>query len=98
MPSVDHSTPVICMGKAIYNMPGLTFQGRLADFWPQSQAHRPDAALHTRFRNYVTLHTQINGNFYIPLQGGDLAGLHTQPADLSVSASASASTPTAQGH
>jgi capsular polysaccharide export protein len=70
-----HGTPVVTMGKAVYNMQGLTCQDGLEAFWVNPQAYRPDALLHAKFRNYVTTHTQINGNFYVELPGSDAAGL-----------------------
>jgi len=57
-----HSRPTIALGKAIYDMPGLTFQGHLDDFWNNAEA--PDAELFQGFRNVVIYGTQINGGFY----------------------------------
>ncbi|MDM9557764.1 capsule biosynthesis protein [Bordetella petrii] len=57
-----HSRPTIALANAIYNMPGLTFQGSLDDFW--LSAEPPDPALFTDFRNVVIHTTQLNGGFY----------------------------------
>lgn len=57
-----HNSPVITLGKAIYNIEGLTFQGCLDDFW--IQAKPPDRVLFESFKNTVIHYTQINGNFY----------------------------------
>lgn len=57
-----HGRPLIALGKAIYDMPGLTFQGHLDDFWRYTR--RPDASLFRAFRNTVIHTTQINGGFY----------------------------------
>jgi capsular polysaccharide export protein len=46
----------------IYNLPGLTFQGSLDDFWRERPV--PDAELFRRFRNTVIHTTQVNGGFY----------------------------------
>lgn len=57
-----YNGPVIALGKAIYDMAGLTFQGTLNDFW--TQASPPDKALFNAFRSSVIETTQINGGFY----------------------------------
>lgn len=54
--------PVITLGTALYNMPGLTFQGPLDAFW--TDAAPPDAELFRRYRNTVIHATQLNGGFY----------------------------------
>lgn len=73
--ALHHHTPVITLGKAIYNLPGLTFQGGLHRFWNEAPSQPPDLALYWKFRNYVVDHTQLNGSFYKPLPGGDASGL-----------------------
>ncbi|KAF1017864.1 MAG: capsular biosynthesis protein [Burkholderia sp.] len=60
--ALHHKRPLIALGAAIYNMPGLTWQGRLDDFWHQSEL--PDMTLYHAFLDYVMHHTQINGDFY----------------------------------
>ena len=57
-----HGCPVIALGEAIYDLPGLTFQGTLDEFWHGGQA--PDPSLFRDFRNTVIHTTQINGAFY----------------------------------
>lgn len=58
--------PVITLGKALYNLPGLTFQGQLDDFW--QQAAQPQSAADSRLLAAVirVLHdcTQLNGSLY----------------------------------
>ena len=49
------------LGTAIYNMPGLTFQGPLDAFW--KDAAPPDAGLFRRYRNTVIWATQANGGY-----------------------------------
>lgn len=56
------SRPAMVLGKAVYNLPGLTFQGPLDDFWRETPA--PDAELFRLFRNTVIHTTQIHGGFY----------------------------------
>ena len=57
-----HNKPLIVLGRALYDMPGLTFQGGMAQFWT---AHtRVDRVLWRRFRAYLITQTQLNGAFY----------------------------------
>ncbi|VBB11602.1 Capsule polysaccharide biosynthesis protein [Burkholderia stabilis] len=60
--AVHHRRPLVALGTAIYSMPGLTWQGSLADFW--TEADSPDMNLYQAFLDYVMHHTQINGDFY----------------------------------
>ena len=57
-----HNCPVIALGSAIYDMPGLTFQDGLAAFWKNGEA--PDRQLFRDFRNTVIYATQVNGGLY----------------------------------
>lgn len=60
--ALDRGRPVVTLGAAVFDVPGLTFQGSLADFW--QDPGRPDAGLLEAYRR-VVLHTcLINGNFY----------------------------------
>lgn len=65
--SIFHGTPVKVLGEAIYDMPGLTSQVPLDDFWHTAQG--PDRDLYRRFSNYLIANTQLNGNFYKRLPG-----------------------------
>lgn len=57
-----HGKPVIALGRAIYNLPRLTFQGELKDFW---RAPTPvDHAYYWCFRAFLIHHSQLNGSFY----------------------------------
>lgn len=49
--SLAAGVPTIALGKAIYNMPRITHQGRLDDFWVRPQA--PDAAVFDAFRRVL---------------------------------------------
>lgn len=60
--SIHHGIPVKVMGKAIYDLPGLTNQAPLAHFWKHPEA--PNKRFYQRFRAYLIANTQINGNFY----------------------------------
>lgn len=60
--SLHHGTPVKVLGEALYDLPGLTSQASLDDFW---RSPGPvDKALYRHFRSYLLTKTQINGNFY----------------------------------
>jgi capsular polysaccharide export protein len=60
--SLGLNCPTIALSDPIYNLPGLTFQGGLDNFWRERPL--PDAELFRRFRNTVIHTTQINGGFY----------------------------------
>lgn len=54
--------PTIALSDPIYNLPGLTFQGELNEFWQHGDP--PDAELFHSFRWTVIHTTQVNGGFY----------------------------------
>ncbi|CAP42652.1 capsule biosynthesis protein [Bordetella petrii] len=60
--AILHGRSTIALGKAIYDMPGLTFQDPLQTFWREHYV--PDNKLFSAFRNVVIHHTQLNGGFY----------------------------------
>ncbi len=62
MSALMRGRPAIVLGTAVYDIPGLTFQGPLDDFWRETPA--PDAELFRLFRNTVIHTTQIHGGFY----------------------------------
>nr|WP_311766182.1 capsular biosynthesis protein [Neorhizobium tomejilense] len=53
--------PVIALGSAIYDVPGLTFQGSLAAFWQRPMP--PDADLFDAFIRALAATTQVRGGF-----------------------------------
>lgn len=57
-----HNRPVKVMGKAIYDMRGLTFQGSLDKFW--QNPGKIDRKIYEKFRSYLIKTTQLNGSFY----------------------------------
>ena len=70
--SITHGTPVKCMGKAVYDLPGLTQQGSLDEFF---RAPAPvDRALYKRFRQWLLEQNQLNGSVW--------SRLHEDPARL----------------
>ena len=66
-----HKAPTKVCGAAVYDIPGLTWQGNLDDFWTAAPDHVQDRDLHDRFRDYLIRRTQLNGSFYkqIPAAG-----------------------------
>jgi capsular polysaccharide export protein len=54
--------PVYAMGKAIFNMDGLTNQGDLGSFWELPKP--PDADFVAAFLQYIKAQTQVRGDFY----------------------------------
>jgi capsular polysaccharide export protein len=60
--SVGMGCPTVTLSDPIYNLPGLTFQGPLDDFWQDDG--KPEAELFRCFRNTVIHTTQVNGGFY----------------------------------
>ena len=60
--SLLHNTPVYVCGNAVYDMPGLTFQGNLADFW--KQPGEVNKKLNQQFRKYLICANQVNGHYY----------------------------------
>lgn len=62
--AIGAGRPTKAVGEAIYDMPGLTFQGSLDRFWTEAGAHPPERDLYAAFRAELIATTQINGNFY----------------------------------
>ncbi|MFD1702456.1 capsule biosynthesis protein [Methylopila henanensis] len=60
--ALHHLKPVVALGQAIYDMPGLTHQGSLESFWTAPTP--PDPELAADFRRVVIARTQLNGGFY----------------------------------
>ncbi|HAV35251.1 MAG TPA: capsular biosynthesis protein [Massilia sp.] len=57
-----HDKPLKLMGRALYDLPGLTYQGALNSFW--NDECKVDRGLWRRFRSYLISQTQLNGAFY----------------------------------
>jgi capsular polysaccharide export protein len=60
--SLSHGCPVKTLANPIYNLPGMTFQGGLDEFW--KHAAPPDRNLYRAFREVLLATTQVNGNFF----------------------------------
>jgi capsular polysaccharide export protein len=74
--ALHHGAPTVACGNALYDMPGLTFQGGLDDFWTLAPQAKPDRVLYESYRRHLISKTQLNGSFYKPLKvPGAVAGL-----------------------
>lgn len=62
--ALGHGAPVKVCGTALYDIPGLTFQGRLRQFWHFAQQAVPDSQELQRFKHALVRRTQLNGSFY----------------------------------
>jgi capsule polysaccharide modification protein KpsS len=62
---VQFGTPTKCLGEAIYDIPGLTHQGTLAQFWQNPGT--VDRELYARFRYYLRTTNQLNGSVWTDL-------------------------------
>jgi capsular polysaccharide export protein len=60
--AMEFGVPVIALGRALYSMPGLTFQGALDEFWHKAAPANPE--LFDAFRRVLLTRTQIRGGFY----------------------------------
>ena len=60
--AIHHNCPLKVLGRAVFDMPGLTFQGALDTFWREGKA--PDAELFRAFRKVVLRRAQVNGGFF----------------------------------
>ena len=54
--------PVICVGRAFYAIPGLTFSGKLSEFWTESEP--PSPTLVHGFLAFLHATSQIHGGFH----------------------------------
>ena len=59
--AVEFGRPTVVLGRAIYDLPGLTHQGGLDGFWREPES--PDPDLYACFRRVVLARTQINGGY-----------------------------------
>lgn len=62
MVALELGRPTQTLSDPIYNLPGLTFQGNIDNFWTQPEP--PDMNLFACFRRVVMRAAQINGGFY----------------------------------
>lgn len=57
-----HDRPVKALGRAIYNLPKLTYQGSLDEFW--NNPGRVNRLAYRRFRYALVHYSQLNGSYY----------------------------------
>lgn len=69
MQSLSQGTPVRALGKAIYDLPGLTSKTPLKGFWRSRET--VDRERFMQFRNYLISRNQLNGSLYQPLSHDD---------------------------
>ncbi len=60
--SMRVAVPTITLGTAVYDIEGLTFQGRLDQFWTEARPPRPE--LWHAFVRAIVAHIQIRGVYY----------------------------------
>jgi len=77
MSSLFHGTPVKTLGKAIYDLPGLTSQCTLESFWRVQDTVNTD--FFQAFRSYLVSRNQLNGNLYRTLTSNGSTGLLWSP-------------------
>lgn len=64
MLALKHERPLKVLGRATYDMDGLSHQGPLDDFW--CKGRQPDAELVAAYRRLVIARTQLDGGFFAP--------------------------------
>ena len=62
--AVSQFKPVKVCGQAIYDIPYITAQTSLDDFWKEAQNNNPDPSHVHQYLYYLSKHTQHNGSFY----------------------------------
>ena len=68
--------PLCVLGKAIYDIKGLTFQYGLDLFWQEAETNKPQTSLVLKLEQILIQKTQINGDFFSN-QGIDLTVKNT---------------------
>jgi capsular polysaccharide export protein len=83
--ALGFGVPVAALGRALYALPGLSFQGGLDEFW--RDAAPPDPVLFDAFLRVLIARTQINGGFHsgsgIALAVRNAASRLQEPAESS---------------
>ncbi|TCK30836.1 capsular polysaccharide export protein [Ancylobacter aquaticus] len=64
MLALREGRPLKVLGRATYDMPGLSHQGTLDAFWTEAEA--PDPELFRAYRRVVVARTQVAGGFFAP--------------------------------
>jgi len=73
MSSLFHGTPVKTLGKAIYDLPGITSQSSLKAFW--KNAGKVNRENFQQLRHYLVTSNQLNGNMYRAMHDESATGL-----------------------
>jgi len=60
--AIQHQVPLIALGRAIYNLPQVCFQGELDHFWTQAKA--PDQLVANAFLDQLKNLTQVSADIY----------------------------------
>lgn len=78
--SLNHGTPVKCLGSPVYDFAGLTYPGPLDDFWRDPGS--VDTHLTKRFIWWLRVTNQINGNVWADLYPSDRPIQDSAGADI----------------
>ena len=57
-----HHLPTVTLGKAIYDIDGITYGQTLHEFWQDD--FEVDRTLFAKFRTYLCQQSQVSGDFY----------------------------------
>lgn len=72
-----HHAPTKVCGDAVYDIPGLCYQGDLNDFWNEAAQFEINPDLYSKYIAYLEQRCQINGSFYRRIKNsGNHAGLN----------------------
>lgn len=63
MSALIHQVPTVAMGKALYDIQGITYQGGLDKFWQSN--YRVNADFFDKFHTYIMEQSQLSGDFYV---------------------------------
>lgn len=74
--ALEAGRPVVALGTALYDLPGLSHQNGLDDFWTSPQM--PDPEMLDAYRRVVIHETQVNGSFFSPKSLARAASLTAQ--------------------
>lgn len=86
--SLDHGTPVKVLGNAVYDIPGMTFQGSLGEFLRDPGTI--DAEVLEGFRRHLRFHNQGNGSIWKRLPSRTTGSGVIWPPAMRVGANATA--------
>lgn len=70
------------VGRAFYDIPGLTYQGPLHRFWREAPRAAPNRALWLALERTIMARALLNGSFYRPVVRGSATGLAMAPPPI----------------